>query len=197
MEKTRKKLRLTIEMDIDTDEYPNLTADEVAKSIILQDSDVVDGFEITTNHPDLENTSDFVLSNGVIAQKELISEEQSEEIDYKHEVIDSVDKEYKAYETELLRGTPEEVYAHSYESMVKTEFRETICGGVEFEDKVYKALYQEKGKILDELHQDFIVSPEASVNSFGETEFFIKDYCNRYHGEIMNEQDEAPQMQMG
>ena len=121
----------------------------------------------------------------------------AKEIDYKHEVIDSVDKEYKAYETELLRGTPEEVYAHSYESMVKTEFRETICGGVEFEDKVYKALYQEKGKILDELHQDFIVSPEASVNSFGETEFFIKDYCNRYHGEIMNEQDEAPQMQMG
>ena len=30
-----------------------------------------------------------------------------QEIDYKHEVIDSVDKEYKAYEAELLKGTPE------------------------------------------------------------------------------------------
>ncbi len=118
-------------------------------------------------------------------------------IDYKHEVIDSVDKEYKAYEAELLKGTPEEVYCHSYETSVKTELRDAICGEVEFEDKVYKALYQEKDEILDGLHQDFISSPHASVNSFGETGFFIEDYCNRYHKEIMNEQDEAPQLQMG
>lgn len=124
-------------------------------------------------------------------------EEQSEEIDYKHEVIASVHQEFKAYEADLLSRTPEEVYAHSYESMVKTEFREAICGEVEFDGKVYKALYQEKGKILDELHQDFIVSPEASVNSFEETGIFVEDYCNRYHKEIMNEQDETPQMGMG
>jgi hypothetical protein len=80
---------------------------------------------------------------------------------------------------------------------VKTELRDAICGEVEFEDKVYKALYQEIGKILDELHQDFISSPHASVNSFGETEFFIEDYCNRYYKGIMNEQDETPQMGMG
>ena len=119
------------------------------------------------------------------------------EIDYKHEVIDSVDKEYKAYETELLKGTPEEVYCHSYETSVKTELRDAICGEVEFEDKVYKALYQEICKILDDLHQDFISSPHSSVNSFGETGFFIEDYCNRYYKDIMNEQDETPQMGMG
>ena len=197
MEKTRKKLRLTIEMDIDTDEHPNLTAKEVEQSIILQDSDVVDGFEITTCHPDLDNTSDFVLSNGVIVQKELISEEQSEEIDYKHEVIEIVDQEFKAYEAELLKGTTENVFCHSYETSVKTEFREAICGEVEFDDNVYKALYQEKGKILENLHQDFIGQSHASVNSFEETGIFIEDYCNRYHKEIMNEQDEAPQMGMG
>ena len=118
-------------------------------------------------------------------------------IDYKHEVIDSVDKEYKAYEAELLKGTPEEVYFHSYETSVKTELRDAICGEVEFEDKVYKALYQEKDEILDGLHQDFISSPHASVNSFGETGFFIEDYCNRYYKDIMNEQDETPQMGMG
>lgn len=121
----------------------------------------------------------------------------AKEIDYKHEVIDRVDKEYKAYETELLKGTPEEVYCHSYETSVKTELRDAICGEVEFEDKVYKALYQETGKILDELYQDFISAPHASVNSFGETGFFIEDYCNRYYKDIMNEQDETPQMGMG
>ena len=118
-------------------------------------------------------------------------------IDYKHEVIDSTDKEFKVYEEELLKGTVEEVYCHSYETSVKTEFRDVICGEVEFDDNVYKALYQEKGKILEGLHQDFIGQPHASVNSFGETGFFIEDYCNRYYKEIMNEQDEAPQMQMG
>ena len=121
------------------------------------------------------------------------------EIDYKHEVIDSVDKEFQAYEADLLDGkkTAEEVFCNSYQTTVKTEFRETICGEAEFDDKVYKALYQEIGKILDELHQDFVSAPHASVNSFGETGFFIEDYCNRYHGEIMNEQDETPQMGMG
>ena len=199
MEQTRKKLRLTIEMDIDTDEYTNLTADEVAKSIILQDSDVVDGFEITTNHPDLENTSDFVLSNGVIVQKELISETQSEDIDYKHEVIDSVDQEFKAYEADLLDGkkTAEEVFCNSYQTTVKTEFRDTICGEAEFDDKVYKALYQEKGAILEGLYQDFITQPEGCINSFGMTKQQVIDYCYRYFNDIMNEQDETPQIQMG
>ena len=116
-------------------------------------------------------------------------------IDFEKEVKGSVDQEFKAYEADLLDGskTVEEVYAHSYESMAKTEFRDAICGEVEFDDNVYKALYQEKGKILDELHQDFIVSPNASVNSFEETGIFIEDYCNRYHPEIMRE-DTGQQM---
>ena len=121
------------------------------------------------------------------------------DVDYKHEVIESVDKEFKAYEADLLDGskTVEEVYAHSYESMVKAEFRDTICGEVEFNDNVYKALYEERGKILEGLHQDFVGQPHASVNSFEETGFFIEDYCNRYYKDIMNEQDETPQMGMG
>lgn len=124
-------------------------------------------------------------------------EQETKEIDYKQEVIDSIDKEFKAYEAELLKGTTENVFCHSYETSVKTEFREAICGEVEFDDNVYKALYQEKGKILENLHQDFIGQSHASVNSFEETGIFVEDYCNRYYKEIMNEQDEAPQMGMG
>lgn len=129
-------------------------------------------------------------------EKEVV---ESVETDYKHEVIESVDKEFKAYEADLLDGskTVEEVYAHSYESMVKAELRDTICGEVEFNDNVYKALYEERGKILEGLHQDFVGQPHASVNSFEETGFFIEDYCNRYHGEIMREPSEDTGMSMG
>ena len=198
MEKARKKIRLTIEMYIDTDEYPNLTAKEVEQSIILQDSDVIDGFEITTCHPDLDNTSDFVLKNGVIVAKELISEVQSEEIDYKQEVIDSVGKEFKEYEESLLKRSSEEVYCHSYETAVKTELCDTIFVEVEFDDNVYKALHHEKGRILEGLYQDFIGQPNASVNSFEEAKIFIEDYCNRYYGEdILQNYPLAPQMGMG
>lgn len=117
------------------------------------------------------------------------------DIDYKHEVIESVDQEYKAYESELLKGTAEEVYCHSHETTVKTELRDVVCGEVEFEDNVYKALYQEKGKILEGLYQDFIGQPHASVNSFAETGYFVRDYCGRYYKDIMNEPDEqVPQM---
>ena len=254
------KIRLTIEMDIDAGEHPNIT-EEVKNAVVLRDSDAVDGFEITTDDSRFDNTSDFFLKNGKIVEKELLTgdnplrltekrkaellrgfvgwfmdhqtsdeglfrdlhievgmsqeeiemygidlsyefdsayrrENDNNEIDYKHEVIASVEQEFKAYEADLLSRTVEEVYAHSYESMAKTEFREAICGEVTFDDNVYKALYQEKGRILEELHQDFIVSPEASVNSFAETGFFIEDYCRRYHDEIMRESLEDTGMSM-
>lgn len=256
------KIRLTIEMDIDAGEHPNIT-EEVKNAVVLRDSDAVDGFEITTDDSRFDNTSDFFLKNAKIVEKELLTgdnplrltekrkaellrgfvgwfidhqtsdeglfrdlhievgmsqeeiemygidlsyefdsayrrENDNNEIDYKHEVIESVDKEFKAYEADLLDGskTVEEVYAHSYESMVKAEFRDTICGEVEFNDNVYKALYEERGKILEGLHQDFVGQPHASVNSFEETGFFIEDYCNRYHGEIMREPSEDTGMSM-
>ena len=125
--------------------------------------------------------------------------DMEKEIDYKHEVIESVDKEFKAYEADLLDGkkTAEEVFCNSYQTTVKTEFRDTICGEEEFDDKVYKALYQEKGSILENLYQDFITQPEGCINSFGMTKQEVIGYCYRYFSDIMNEQDETPQMGMG
>lgn len=130
-----------------------------------------------------------------------MKEEQQEakEIDYKHEVIDSVDKEFQAYEADLLDGkkTAEEVFCNSYQTTVKTEFRDTICGEAEFDGNVYKALYQEKGAILEGLYQDFLTQPEGCINSFGMTKQQVIGYCYRYFSDIMNEQDETPQMGMG
>lgn len=121
------------------------------------------------------------------------------EIDYKHEVIDCVDKEFKAYEADLLDGkkTPEEVYCHSYETSVKTEFRDTICGEVEFDDNVYKALYQKRGEILADMHTAFIGDLEANLLNRNGVKRFIESYCESEYPEIMHEHDETPQMGMG
>lgn len=121
-----------------------------------------------------------------------------EKIDYKHEVIESVDQEFKVYEANLLDGkkTAEEVFCNSYQTTVKTEFRDTICGEAEFDSNVYKALYQEKGSILEGLYQDFLTQPEGCINSFGMTKQQVVDYCYRYFNDIMSEQDEEPQMGM-
>ena len=65
-------------MDIDKDQYPHLTIEDIEKSIVIQNSDAIDGFEITTNLPHLDNTRDFFLWDGVIVKKELIQPELTE-----------------------------------------------------------------------------------------------------------------------
>lgn len=89
MNRSPMKIRLTVEMDvdIDTEEYPDMTEEEVRRAVVIQDSDVIDGFEITTNHPDYDNTNDFFLSNAVIVKKELITAEQ----EHKKEVDETTD----------------------------------------------------------------------------------------------------------
>ena len=43
------------------------------------------------------------------------------------------------------------------------------------------------GGILQQLYDDFISSENASVNTGEDTIFFIKDYCEHYHSDVMKE----------
>lgn len=107
MKNNPKKIRITIEMDvdIDTEEYPDITEEEVRKAVVIQNSDVIDGFEITTNHPRYDNTCDFFLSNGVIVKKELISaEEHRQEVD---EVTDMITAEDVVEQAVYMANAPE------------------------------------------------------------------------------------------
>ena len=67
-----------MDVDIDKDKYPQLTEEDIEKAIVIQNSDVLDGFEITTNHPRLDNTCDFFLWNGAIIKKEFVETKLSE-----------------------------------------------------------------------------------------------------------------------
>lgn len=73
------ELKIIADIDIDQDEYPNITPETVLDSVRVYESDVVDGFEITTSIKGLDNTSDFFLKNAVLEEKQLIDEQELSE----------------------------------------------------------------------------------------------------------------------
>lgn len=124
--------------------------------------------------------------------KEILSREPQTEIepqeaDYKQAVIESVNEEFEAFKNELLTKSPEDVFYKGLEINVKTELKEVISEQDYLDDKGYKALYEEKGHILQGLYDDFIGTESASVNTYGDTLEFIEGYCNEYHADIMND----------
>lgn len=73
------KLKIIADLDIDQDEYPNITPETVLDGVRVYESDVVDGFEITTSIKGLDNTQDFFLKNAVLEEKQLIDEQELSE----------------------------------------------------------------------------------------------------------------------
>ena len=124
---------------------------------------------------------------------EVIYGELMGDFDCKQRVLDGVHNEYELYELNLLQGTPEEVYAHSYETTVKTEIRDAICEEHEFSDSVYKALCKDEGHILEDLYQAFLGDLDANLFSKEGRKKFVEDYCEEYHQDIMSE-DTGQQM---
>ena len=110
------------------------------------------------------------------------------EIDYEAEVIKSVNAEFEVYKADVLSRSPEDIFYENYKIHVMTELKEVIEEGVQdeyLEEEHYKALYEERGSILTALYDDFIGDEYASVNSYGETAEFIKNYCEQYHQSAM------------
>ena len=58
-----KRVRLVVEFDINSEacKESGVTEREVLNGIMISESDVIDGFEIYSVHPQLDMTSDFVL----------------------------------------------------------------------------------------------------------------------------------------
>lgn len=120
-------------------------------------------------------------------------QDDTAELDYRAMVRKSLDEEYDDLKAEYMSDA-KSAFNNAHEISVKTEFYCTLIGDAEFEDKVYKALYNDRGNILSELYAVFIDKPGASVNSNAETEEFIEYYCEQCYPEIMDE-DEEPHLQ--
>lgn len=71
-----KKARVIVEFDIQEKSLQKhgVTINQVIKNIVLKDHDIIDGFELTTDMYDLDNTYDFFLDNGKIISKEIVQD---------------------------------------------------------------------------------------------------------------------------
>lgn len=110
---------------------------------------------------------------------------------YKELVRESVEKEFEEFKANLMGKSAEEIFQNNYEIHVKTELFDTLCGEyVDVGEEYYRALYEEvdHGGILQQLYDDFISSENASVSTGEDTIFFIKDYCEHYHDDILREE---------
>lgn len=109
---------------------------------------------------------------------------------YKELVVNSIEKEFEEFKANLMGKSAEEIFQSNYEIHIKTELFDTLCGEYEdFGEEYYRALYEEvdHGGILQQLYDDFTSSENASVNTGEDTIFFIKDYCEHYHSDVMKE----------
>ena len=109
---------------------------------------------------------------------------------YKELVVNSVEKEFEEFKANFMGKSAEEIFQNNYEIHVKTELFDTLCGEyVDVGEEYYRALYEEvdHGGILQQLYDDFTSSENASVSTGEDTIFFIKDYCEHYHSDVMKE----------
>lgn len=76
MEERNLKIELTITADvfIDKNSYPNIAPNDVLNGVIIQNSDIIDGFELTTSIPNTDNTKDFFFTSAKITKRKLIKE---------------------------------------------------------------------------------------------------------------------------
>lgn len=109
---------------------------------------------------------------------------------YKELVVNSIENEFEEFKANLMGKSAEEIFQSNYEIHIKTELFDTLCSEYEdFGEEYYRALYEEvdHGGILQQLYDDFTSSENASVNTGEDTIFFIKDYCEHYHSDVMKE----------
>ena len=110
---------------------------------------------------------------------------------YKELVKNSIEKEFEEFRANITSQSADEIFQSNYEIHIKTELFDTLCGEYDdFGEEYYRALYEEvdHGGILQQLYDDFISSENTSVSTGEDTIFFIKNYCEHYHEDILREE---------
>ena len=141
---------------------------------------------------DSEQESRSIYDERVKLLNSLKENYDRKELDYKAEVVKSVNAEFEVYKTDVLSRSPEDIFYENYKIHVFTELKEVIEDGGYLEPEHYRALYEERGSILHELYDDFLGEEYASVNTGTDTAEFIKDYCEHYHPAVMSGQTKMP-----
>ena len=109
------------------------------------------------------------------------------EIDYEAEVKASIAKEFEQFKKEICEQGVEAVFDKSFEINSKTEFCLSLLQDTEYEPWVYKSLYQERGKILENLYDEYVGNPKGSINTTKDTKALVEGYCEKYYSDVHEE----------
>lgn len=117
----------------------------------------------------------------------VVDEESIEDdVNYQAEVLQSVDNEFGRIKETTLRLSPEEIFRLSYKTVNLFEITDFLLVENNCSDKVYKALYEDNGLILEKLVQ-YCKDSGITLTCGEETAQCVENYCNEFHPEIMQE----------
>ena len=129
-------------------------------------------------------------------KKSIMEVDIIDRIDYERAVKESVAQEYDVFKFKITQKSSDEVFNNNYKIGAYKSFSSVINEMAQyFTDADYKALYDERGAILINLYEEFLKTEGFAVENYNETVEFIKDYCERFHGELYNE-DNVKVMEM-
>ncbi len=155
--------------------------DKTTVETILAYNGLVDGNPLREFHNEREAEAYYTEKVKAIRQVKVNS------VDYREAVISSVLLEYNEFKKDMLNKSSDEVFSNNYKIHCLSEFSAVIEEDeAYFTDDDYKALYRERGHILDSLFDDFISSEGYNLENYDETVTFIKSYCEYYHSDIYN-----------
>ncbi|MBR3806319.1 MAG: DEAD/DEAH box helicase family protein [Clostridia bacterium] len=114
------------------------------------------------------------------------------EINYKDIVLLSIESEYRDYFDELRTKTPDEIISQSYKMYVFKELYGILTDDTDyFSDKYFRALYEERGYILNSLYDNFLEANEESIDNYDNSSRFIKGYLEGNYIDIMVEYEKS------
>lgn len=117
-------------------------------------------------------------------------------MNYREAVISSVGLEFDAFIKEMLKSTPQEILNNHYKVHCFERLSSVIEEDTEyFSDEDYKALYEDRGKMLDKIYDGFILpnllesNEPTNLDSYDDTVNCIKSYCRENHKEIYEKEE--------
>lgn len=104
---------------------------------------------------------------------------------YRKAVVNSVLLEHDAFEKLMMNSSAEEVYYNNFKIHCFNE----LCSVIEddegyLEEDDYKALYRDRGHILDGLFNEYLCEDKYKLESYDDSIAFIQSYCRSYHSDI-------------
>lgn len=176
----KKKIRLTIEVEVGDYKKYDLDENDVFYGLTLEKSDIVDGYELTTDIDELDNTVDYIIKNAKIVNKELINEEKNTNT----EVLNTLNSFYNGFK--IIRDG--KIIALTSEEMNEFQILNKARMGRQCIECSEDSFCDEDLSILKELKESkricYEIEDEILNNAFGcdagriEVEV-ISDYINR------------------